>query len=129
MRNNFGKTRLPTPHSEHWDWQLDARCRTEPVETFFPPQGTRGAALRRIEMVAKEHCALCPVRDPCRRYAMESREPFGIWGGLSASERSFVLSNSSDVAPSQDDVSRPCRTGELRLSPGATPPGRRARRW
>ncbi|QII07387.1 WhiB family transcriptional regulator [Rhodococcoides fascians A25f] len=120
--------RLPIPESEHWELQLEARCRTEPVETFSTPQGTRGAALRRIEMVPKEHCALCPVRDPCRRYAMEFREPYGIRGGLSAAERFFVLSNSSDVARPQDDASRPCRTVDLRLSPGATPPGRRARR-
>jgi len=39
------------------------------------------------ESRAKAICATCPVREPCLEYAIRIREPHGIWGGLSESER------------------------------------------
>jgi WhiB family transcriptional regulator, redox-sensing transcriptional regulator len=37
--------------------------------------------------VAKAVCEECPVRDECREHAIETHEPFGVWGGLSADDR------------------------------------------
>ncbi|SNT45034.1 WhiB family transcriptional regulator [Rhodococcoides kyotonense] len=78
---------LLRPVVEHWDWQLDARCRGVQSATFFPPPGLRGPTLRYHEAAAKRICSSCPVLDHCRQHAMESAEPYGIWGGLTASER------------------------------------------
>ena len=36
---------------------------------------------------AKEVCHRCPVMDLCREFALQTREPFGVWGGLAEAER------------------------------------------
>ena len=38
-------------------------------------------------MKAKAICGVCPVRQPCSEHAIQIREPFGIWGGLTEVER------------------------------------------
>ncbi|OZC63702.1 hypothetical protein CH306_26190 [Rhodococcus sp. 15-725-2-2b] len=78
---------LPQPQTDQWEWQLEGRCRTESSVTFFPPQGTRGRELHRIERAAKALCAQCPVQQECRAHALEVGEPYGIWGGMTARER------------------------------------------
>ena len=39
------------------------------------------------EARAKEICRTCPVKAPCLDYAIQIREPHGIWGGLNEAER------------------------------------------
>ncbi len=34
------------------------------------------------EAQAKLVCASCPVLHACRTYALDMREPLGVWGGL-----------------------------------------------
>lgn len=41
---------------------------------------------------AKELCAGCPARVGCAEYAIQHREPEGIWGGLTPAERRTVAS-------------------------------------
>ena len=36
-------------------------------------------------------CATCPVAEACLEYAIETRQPDGIWGGLNADERHRLL--------------------------------------
>lgn len=36
---------------------------------------------------AKAVCARCPARDVCLALALESEEPWGVWGGLTEAER------------------------------------------
>jgi WhiB family redox-sensing transcriptional regulator len=36
-------------------------------------------------------CRRCPVIDECRSHALEVGEPYGVWGGLSESERDLLL--------------------------------------
>ena len=43
------------------------------------------------EQRAKEMCRRCPVIEQCRSHALEVREPYGVWGGLSESERDMLL--------------------------------------
>jgi predicted transcriptional regulator len=42
---------------------------------------------------AKAICATCPVlvRDACLKYAIETRQPAGVWGGLTQAERKSLL--------------------------------------
>lgn len=42
-------------------------------------------------MKAKAICGVCPVQSPCSNHALEIREPFGIWGGLTETERRSIL--------------------------------------
>jgi WhiB family redox-sensing transcriptional regulator len=43
------------------------------------------------ERRAKEMCRGCPVIEQCRSHALEVGEPYGIWGGLSETERDMLL--------------------------------------
>lgn len=36
---------------------------------------------------AKQLCNLCPVRLDCLEYALDARELYGIWGGMTPKER------------------------------------------
>lgn len=35
-------------------------------------------------------CAACPVVAQCRSHALEVREPYGVWGGLTEAEREVL---------------------------------------
>lgn len=84
--------RLRQPIAEEWDWQVIAACRGMDVEIFFHPydEERRTARERRIER-AKAICQECPVLTQCRNHALATREPYGVWGGLSESERALLL--------------------------------------
>jgi len=84
-------TRLPAPRSEDWEWQTRAACRGLDSSTFFHPENERGPSRSRREHAAKRVCAACPVAQPCLNWALLTREPYGIWGGLSTEERSEML--------------------------------------
>lgn len=72
------------------DWQKYARCRSMDTNVFFPPDDVRGGARLRRERIAKTVCGQCPVLERCRIFALYSAETFGVWGGLSESERRRV---------------------------------------
>ena len=73
-------------------WQVKAACRGPQATVFFPPSTfeRKDEKLER-ERRAKAICATCAVRQPCLDYAMRIREPHGIWGGLSESERKRIF--------------------------------------
>ncbi|MCZ9309329.1 WhiB family transcriptional regulator [Corynebacterium uberis] len=78
---------LPGPNADLWDWQLHGACRGANSEVFYHPDGERGRARTQREETAKAICATCPVIDACREHALRAAEPYGIWGGMSESER------------------------------------------
>jgi WhiB family transcriptional regulator, redox-sensing transcriptional regulator len=43
-------------------------------------------------MEAKKICQQCPVMQECREWALEHKESYGVWGGLSEGERDKILS-------------------------------------
>ena len=67
------------------DWRHEAACRDEDPELFFPV-GNTGPALQQIEE-AKVVCARCTVTTDCLKWALESGQEAGVWGGLSEDER------------------------------------------
>jgi len=74
-------------------WQQRAACKGPQSAAFFPPaQVERKEEREAREQWAKSICASCPVRRPCLDYAIEIREPHGIWGGLNEAERKQLLS-------------------------------------
>lgn len=81
---------LPRANAESWEWQLQARCRGLPVEQFYPGHGALPTDRKRIERIAKQICSDCPVLRRCRAHALKCREPFGVWGGLTATERAMA---------------------------------------
>lgn len=84
--------RLPVPNADVWDWQLRGACRGADSAIFFHPENERGPARAARERHAKSICAHCPVLADCRRHALTVHEPYGVWGGLSESERAGLLS-------------------------------------
>jgi WhiB family redox-sensing transcriptional regulator len=83
--------RLPVPVTEIWEWQMRGSCRGMDSAFFFHPEGERGPARADREARAKEVCRTCPVLEQCRRHALSAHEPYGVWGGLSESERDEII--------------------------------------
>ncbi|MFC0037495.1 MULTISPECIES: WhiB family transcriptional regulator [Actinomadura] len=70
------------------DWRHRAACRDVDPELFFPI-GNTGPALLQIEE-AKQVCRRCDVTDACLRWALESGQDAGVWGGMGEDERRAV---------------------------------------
>jgi len=78
------------------NWRDKAEClRTDP-ELFFPV-GTTGLALIQAD-AAKRVCQQCPVQDACLRWALDSRQETGIWGGTDEEERRLIRRRQSREA-------------------------------
>ncbi len=84
--------RLPQPTSSAWEWQLHGACRGADASIFFHPEGERGASRAARERAAKAVCGRCPVIDACREHAIATEEPYGVWGGMSETERDLERS-------------------------------------
>ena len=69
----------------YMDWRHEAACLTEDPELFFPI-GNTGPALAQIDE-AKAVCQRCDVVDSCLKWALETGQDSGVWGGLSEDER------------------------------------------
>lgn len=83
--------RFPPTRRRTWQWQMDAACRGADTAVFYHPDNERGPSRRRREVRAKEICKGCPVIAECLRSALETREPYGVWGGLSVEERQALF--------------------------------------
>jgi WhiB family redox-sensing transcriptional regulator len=113
-------SRLPGPSSDVWDWQRNGACRGRDSGQFFHPDGERGASRLRRELAAKAVCRTCPVRAECAAHALAAREPYGVWGGFTETERLRLLSSGwedlSDRVRGRVDVWRlEGRLGQRRL--------------
>ena len=70
------------------DWQAQALCRGNHSDLFFPPGSFEKKDEReRRETRAKAICQVCPSKSECITYAMKIREPYGIWGGTTETDR------------------------------------------
>ncbi|WP_395728441.1 WhiB family transcriptional regulator [Nakamurella sp.] len=82
---------LLNPVADEWNWQLAGACRGMDVDAFFLAAGERRRSKQRRIEAAKLTCRTCPVIAQCRTYALRTREPYGVWGGLSEEERAEIL--------------------------------------
>lgn len=71
---------------ERWSWADRGSCAGRP-DLFYHRDDDPKKLRRRREEAAKRLCSGCPVKVECQRYAMENREPYGVWGGLTENER------------------------------------------
>jgi WhiB family redox-sensing transcriptional regulator len=78
------------PIADYWEWQLSAACRGMDVETFYHPAGERWHQKNQRITQAKQICQHCPVINQCATWALRTREPYGVWGGLSETERATI---------------------------------------
>ncbi|MCK0092041.1 WhiB family transcriptional regulator [Rhodococcus sp. F64268] len=66
---------------------MDAACRDVDGAIFFHPDNERGEPREERIEAAKRICRSCPVSMQCLRYALESGERYGVWGGMTEEER------------------------------------------
>jgi WhiB family redox-sensing transcriptional regulator len=77
------------------DWRHRAACRDVDPELFFPI-GNTGPAILQIEE-AKQVCRRCDVSDACLRWALESGQESGVWGGMGEDERRALKRRASRI--------------------------------
>jgi WhiB family redox-sensing transcriptional regulator len=75
----------PSARAEATDWRDHAACRRLDPDLFFPVS-TSGASLPQIES-ARRVCQRCPVQARCLRWALDTGQVAGIWGGTTEEER------------------------------------------
>jgi WhiB family redox-sensing transcriptional regulator len=78
------------------EWSSRAACLGAEPELFFPI-GTGGAAIDEVT-AAKAVCATCAVVQDCRDYALRTRQPFGVWGGLDEEQRRALWQDDREPA-------------------------------
>ena len=81
----------PRPVAVDWAWQVLGACRGLDVELFYHPAGERRSTKQRRIGQAKAICQTCPVITDCATWALKTREPQGVWGGLSEGDRAEIL--------------------------------------
>ncbi len=86
-RNRSRRPALPSPPVS----LADAACKGADLGLFFGPDSEFVTGRRDREAKAKAICARCPVRPDCLAYALDTREAYGIWGGLNEDERRAIL--------------------------------------
>jgi len=80
------------PVRHDWTWQSMAACRGMDTAIFYHPENERGPTRHRRDWEAKRICRRCRVVGPCLQWALETREPYGVWGGMSVEERQAMQS-------------------------------------
>lgn len=64
------------------DWRDRAACPDYDPELWFPHPGQDDVAEQ-----AKAICRRCPVVDDCLRWALDTGQSYGVWGGLDEQQR------------------------------------------
>lgn len=77
-------------------WVVHGRCRDNDPDALF----VRGAQQRSAASV----CRPCPVRQRCLATALDNREEFGVWGGLTERERRALLRTHTDIDSWEDHL-------------------------
>lgn len=87
------------------DWRDAAACRTEDPEIFFASELTAEgkAAVRHAKVI----CWRCPSMHACGQWAIAERVPFGVFGGVSESDRRTILRRRGIRLPSDDGTDEP----------------------
>ena len=95
-------------------------CRGMNSDLFFHPDRERGTARAAREARAKNVCRGCPVLAQCRDHALAVREPYGVWGGMTAGERNGqIRANAAQTDTGQTDAAP---TGGAQTSASAAHP-------
>ena len=92
-------------------WQEAALCAQADPEAWFVEKGGSVAP-------AKKVCGACPVTAECLEYALEHREMFGVWGGLTERQRRPLLADRE-----RESGAVRCASGHHILAGGNVLPG------
>jgi WhiB family redox-sensing transcriptional regulator len=72
------------------DWD-QAACNGLDTGIFFDHEDSRGEKRATSLANARAICAGCSIRSACLTVAMDTMQQFGVWGGLTAAERSELI--------------------------------------
>jgi len=97
------------------DWRHEAACREVDPELFFPI-GNTGPALLQIDE-AKQVCRRCSVMDECLRWAIDSGQDAGVWGGMSEDERRALKRRTIRLRARAHVLSAPVLLAPVLLAP------------
>lgn len=76
------------------NWKQQGECGTKDSATFYPERKSS------VPVEAKEICGRCAVRAQCLVFALRTKEPHGVWGGLSSAQRTQLRKSIGDSLPS-----------------------------
>ena len=72
------------------------------------PRGLWTSDVPADELSAKAYCRTCPLQVACLEHALTAKERAGVWGGLTARERSRLRKPAPPWVDPADRVRRPC---------------------
>jgi WhiB family redox-sensing transcriptional regulator len=72
----------------NWD---DAACNGQETSIFFDHEDSRGEKRAVLLNAARSICSDCSIQSGCLDFAVRSGQQFGVWGGLTAAERSELV--------------------------------------
>lgn len=82
---------LPPPLDPSPEWTDQAACLTENPDQWFTQTQSGRHKTTAAQRAAIAVCNRCPVESRCLELALERREPWGVWGGKTESERLEIL--------------------------------------
>lgn len=76
---------LTTPRRT--DWRDQGLCRNhDQPDLWYASDADQAAVAQAVSI-----CVTCPVVQECAQAAFARREPHGIWGGMTARQRTYAL--------------------------------------
>lgn len=87
-----------TPKVPSRDWRDEGACVGQPAVLWYanePSSEANGTAMYRE---GKRICESCPVQHECLEWALDTKEAFGLWGGVTPRGRSKLL-RERDLSP------------------------------
>ena len=96
MKSTLGQSSslgiIPESRYTSEEWKLEGVCRTVDPDLWYPENSSPAWEAKRL-------CRNCPVVTQCLEYALDNKEMFGIWGGLSPRERQRIRRDMGTVRP------------------------------
>lgn len=86
---------LGEPAPPHWS-QLGL-CQEPRYQRYFFPEKENDPGIP----FSKQICSRCPVLQECRRFAWETKQQWGTWGGITEWERRKALNFVGSLRPDQ----------------------------
>lgn len=78
------------------EWADHGVCRDSRDDVHYPTGAEDSPGYRLAAAIAKRECAGCPVRTECLSFALDTHEPYGVWGGTTPAERRDLIRRDRD---------------------------------
>jgi hypothetical protein len=82
IRTRYDAPETPRPP----DWRALGACRQHDEPDLWFASGSSADGIE-----ARSICGGCPVVQACGQWALDNREPVGVWGGMTEAERRTIL--------------------------------------